>query len=543
MDSKIYINKLKETYKNYLKAITGRRNLYSRAMSAIINDNSPTKKLCLTITREIFEEENNPYYLFLDDIKISNKLLELLKKGIEGQVNFEEFKNQFFSLSKVFKFIYEISKLYSGKEEYWGEFINLFLFKKKFKDEYLNSKSLNVGKNKIFLSYDYFIEIIKNEYNDDKEAEEEFKKIFADSNERIERIISLKKEPENIEKNIEIRNQNNIVNQIKDDIANKISTNENGLITKESKAEANNKINENQNINNNYSHETELHLENKEENIETNNQISIQDDTGIEKIIESNTVYNYLKRLQYNYNKYNYEYLYKNNYKSYTPILDKIIKFKLDFQYSDVGYYREELFNPKYKLNDKTLLELIDNKLNINKYMRNNNKFGYFLYELDGQYIEALYSIIESVNLYNYSQIKDLKDYKYPIEFIRSLNIKSKDLTLEYYINDKIFFKKYKVIQYPRIIFPLDKFNESEERLKKEVKIEGAFLVDKPFSILDSDFPFIFQQFLKYSGSNKMFKIDNEDYDISGKSFLKNDLCLLEIKTKSQEIDDKQNFS
>ena len=133
MDSKIYINKVKETYKNYLKAITGRRNLYSRAMSAIINDNSPTKKLCLTITREIFEEEKNPYYLFLDDIKISNKLLELLKKGIEGQVNFEEFKNQFFSLSKVFKFIYEISKLYSGKEDIGENSLTYFYLKKNLK--------------------------------------------------------------------------------------------------------------------------------------------------------------------------------------------------------------------------------------------------------------------------------------------------------------------------------------------------------------------------------------------------------------------------
>ena len=543
MESELYINKLKETYKNYLKTIKGRKNLYSRAMSAIINDKSPTIKLCLTITREIFEEENNPCYLFLDDAEISNKLLELLKKGIEGEVKFEEFRNQFFSLSKVFKFIYEISKLYSGKEEYWGEFINLFLFKKKFKSEYLYSKSLNVGKNKIFISYDNFIEKIKNEYVEKKEPQDEFKKIFVDSNEGTEQIIDLKKEPEKIKGNSEINNQNNKDKKSKDDIINKISTNGNGLNTKESKAEINNKINENQNVIHNHSHESELYLENKEENIENNNQISIQDVPGFDKIIESNTVYNYLKRLQYNYYKYNSEYKCKNNYESYTPILDKIIKLKLDFKYKDVGYYSKELFNPNYKLNDITLLELIDKKLKINKCMGDKNKFGYFLYELDGRYIEALYSIIDSLNLFNYSKIKDIKNYEYPIEFIGNLNIKSKHLTLEYYINVKIFFEKYKVIQYPTIIFPLGEFNKSEESLKNEAEIDGAFLVDKPFSIINSDFPFNFQLFLEYSGSNKMFKINNEDYDINGKKFLKNDLCLLEIKTNFSKIADKDNFS
>ena len=308
----------------------------------------------------------------------------------------------------------------------------------------------------------------------------------------------------------------------------------------------NNKINESKIINDNYSPESEAHLENTDENIENYNQISVEEDPEIEEIIESSTVYNYLKKLQYNYNKYNkYNCQIKNksNYKSYTQILDKIIKLKLDFQYSDIGYYNKELFNPKYKLNDKTLFELLDNKLKINKYMGDKNKFGYFLYYLDDRYIEALYSIIDSVNLFNYSQIKDFIDCKYPREFIRSLNAKSNDLTLEYYINVNIFFEKYKVIQYPRIIFPLGKFKKSEGSLKNEVKIDGAFLVDKPFSILNSDFPFIFQLFLEYNGSNKMYKIDKEDYDIHGKSFLKNDLCLLEIRTKFPDIDDKKNFT
>ena len=551
MDPELYISELKETYKTYLKTVTGRKNLYSRAMSAIINENNLTKKLSLTITRDIFEEENSPCVLFLDDVEISNKLLKLLKEGMEGKLNFEEFKAQFFSLSKVFKFVYEISQLYSGKKEYWGEFIHLFLFKKKFKDEYLNSKSMKVGKNKIVVTYDNFIKKIKDEYDDKKEPEEEFKKIFIDSNEGTEQIIDLKKEPEKIEENPEISKQNNDNNKSEDVKTNEISSNGNGLDSKESKTEnnnekiiENNKKDESQNMVDNFSHESESQLEknleensqSKKENIENTSQFQKQDDSKIEKIIEENTVLNYLKGMQRYYRKNNYHKKHIKNYESFTPILDKIIKTKLNFQYKDVAYYDKQNFKPDYKLNDKTLLELINYKLNVNEYMGNKNEFGYFCYHLDGLYIESLYSIINSVDLYNYCQIKNLvDDFNNPSEFIQNLYVKSRAMTLEYYINVNIFFEKYNVIQYPRIIFPLGKFKKSEEYLKNEVEIDGAFLVAEPFSIIDSDFPFIFQQFLAYTGSNKMFNIYNENYDINGKTFLKNDLCLLEIKTRFPE--------
>ena len=108
-------------------------------------------------------------------------------------------------------------------------------------------------------------------------------------------------------------------------------------------------------------------------------------------------------------------------------------------------------------------------------------------------------------------------------------------MTLEYYINVTIFIEKYKVMTYPRIIFPLDELKRLKKDLKNEVEIDGAFLINEPFTINNIDLPFLFQHFMSYTGSNKMFSICNKDYDINGKSFEKNDLCLLEIKTKFPE--------
>ncbi len=67
------------------------------------------------------------------------------------------------------------------------------------------------------------------------------------------------------------------------------------------------------------------------------------------------------------------------------------------------------------------------------------------------------------------------------------------------------------MITYPRIIFPLDELKTLKKELKNEIEINGPFLINEPFTI------------------------NNIDLDINGKSFEKNDLCLLEIKTKFPE--------
>ncbi len=76
--------------------------------------------------------------------------------------------------------------------------------------------------------------------------------------------------------------------------------------------------------------------------------------------------------------------------------------------------------------------------------MGNKNEYGYFCYFFKNYDIEALYSTINSIYLYNYSQIKGLiDDYEKPNEFIQKLYIKSRAMTLEYYINVTIFIEKY----------------------------------------------------------------------------------------------------
>ncbi len=180
----------------------------------------------------------------------------------------------------------------------------------------------------------------------------------------------------------------------------------------------------------------------------------------------------------------------KNQYYSYRnkfciPLLRRIIQDKSGFKYSDVGYYKKEIFFPKYKLNDKILSELIDNKLKINEYMGNRNEYGYFCYCFKNSEIEALYSTINSAYLYNYSEIKDLiDDYEKPDEFIEKLYIKSRAMSLEYYINITIFIEKYKVIPFPRIIFPLDELKTLKKDLKNEVEIDGSYLINEHLQLI-----------------------------------------------------------
>ena len=141
MDSEKDIDALKKAYETYLNQFRDRKNLYQRALMVTVNTKSKVKRLCLTITREIFEDEKKPCCLFFKDKELSDKLIKLLTKGLEEEIEFEDFMTKFFGLSQALEFIFKISFYYSCldsvfKEEYCGENINLFLFEKKFKDEY-----------------------------------------------------------------------------------------------------------------------------------------------------------------------------------------------------------------------------------------------------------------------------------------------------------------------------------------------------------------------------------------------------------------------
>jgi predicted hydrocarbon binding protein len=117
-------------------------------------------------------------------------------------------------------------------------------------------------------------------------------------------------------------------------------------------------------------------------------------------------------------------------------------------------------------------------------------------------------------------------------------------MTLEYYINYSVFSEKYNIKHYPRIIYPLkSKKSDIDRDLLNEIEIDGAFLVEKDFKIEDKDFPFIFQHFLSFNNSNKLYKCNEIKFqpDLSGKEFKKNDLCLLGIKTNFPDEENDGN--
>ena len=199
------------------------------------------------------------------------------------------------------------------------------------------------------------------------------------------------------------------------------------------------------------------------------------------------------------------------------------------------------------KINDKTLSILIFDKLNLDNTMCDRKEFGYFCYEYENPenkkiyIIEALYSIIDPVHLFNYFNLSDLlNNYNNQSAYNKNLYVKNRAMALEYYINISVFNEKYNVKPFPKIIFPLKNKN-IDLHILNEVDLGGVFFVENEFSIIDNDLPFIFQKFLSFTGSNKVYNILSLKFDLDGKTFKKNDLCLLEIKTEFPEIDKYNN--
>ena len=165
-------------------------------------------------------------------------------------------------------------------------------------------------------------------------------------------------------------------------------------------------------------------------------------------------------------------------------------------------------------------------------------EYGYFCFQHPKikKNVEAIYSTINPVHLYSYCKIEDLvDDYNCPDEYINQLYTKARAMTLEYFINISVFVEKYNVDQYPRIIYPF-KNNYIDNKYLNEVEIDGAFLVKKKFTINDRDFPFIFQNFLSFTGTNKCYDLNLKE-NLNAKDFEENDLCLLEIKTNNPHSD------
>ena len=223
----------------------------------------------------------------------------------------------------------------------------------------------------------------------------------------------------------------------------------------------------------------------------------------LSSLLKNYRIFKNKKKLYQYYNKYNY----KN--KPYD-----CNRLNTTFNIKTIGYYKT-FFDPEHKINDKTLEELIFDKLDLKIKMGDVKEYGYFCFQHPKikKNVEAIYSTINPVHLYT----------------------KDRAMILEYFINISVFVEKYNVDQYPRIIYPF-KNNYIDNKYLNEVEIDGAFLVKKKFTINDRDFPFIFQNFLSFTGTNKCYDLNLKE-NLNAKDFEENDLCLLEIKTKFPDKD------
>ena len=239
------------------------------------------------------------------------------------------------------------------------------------------------------------------------------------------------------------------------------------------------------------------------------------------------TVKNYLTE---EYNKY-----INNQFK--VICLEKVLTENTDFTKNDISYvYKmKRNFDPINKINDKILGELLE-KLKLDCPVPDISKYGYFSYLNNNcKESEALYSVIDSeIMYYEITKLNKIADDFYNEDDVkRSLYLKSRAKSLEYFINKTVFEKKYKTKQLPRIIFPLQwickndgKYEYKKYHYENELEIDGCFFVKEQFKLLDGEFPFE-SQFFK-SSFNDIYS-EWTDYE-NGATFLEGDVCLLEIK-------------
>ena len=92
---------------------------------------------------------------------------------------------------------------------------------------------------------------------------------------------------------------------------------------------------------------------------------------------------------------------------------------------------------------------------------------------------------------YEITKINKIADDFYNEDDVkRSLYLKSRAKSLEYFINKTVFEKKYKTKQLPRIIFPLQWINKKDGKYEykkyhyeNELEIDGCFFVKEQFKL------------------------------------------------------------
>ena len=503
-------------------------------------------------------------------------------------INLSKTINFFYRVSELYAKIFLIENAYH-------EVFSSLIFKKKYqkdKTDYINSISILIsGVNKEKYKYEELLDYINKNYNNEKDFISEYIKLFLDDkmnyidkiNEKIkinpkDNKLDLKKI---INKNIKSLNEidistindkpndnndlgdNHNLNNDSDNNKDKKNTAENINIIdnlntinnqnikelssiQESKDNLNNISNSPPNENNNnIIEEIVTHINNntmnKYENVDIKlteekqlNEEQKEKSTEITEKAPNSELKNNLKTVK-NYLTEEYNKYINNQFK--VICLEKVLTENTDFTKNDISYvYKmKRNFDPINKINDKILGELLE-KLKLDCPVPDISKYGYFSYLNNNcKESEALYSVIDSeIMYYEITKINKIADDFYNEDDVkRSLYLKSRAKSLEYFINKTVFEKKYKTKQLPRIIFPLQliykedgKYEYKKYYYENELEIDGYFFVKEQFKLLDGEFPFE-SQFFK-SSFNDIYS-EWTDYE-NGTTFLEGDVCLLEIK-------------
>ena len=503
-------------------------------------------------------------------------------------INLSKTINFFYRVSELYAKIFLIENAYH-------EVFSSLIFKKKYqkdKTDYINSISILIsGVNKEKYKYEELLDYINKNYNNEKDFISEYIKLFLDDKmnyiDKIKEKIKINPKDNKLDlkkiinKNIKSLNEidistindkpndnndlgdNHNLNNDSDNNKDKKNTAENINIIdnlntinnqnikelssiQESKDNLNNISNSPPNENNNnIIEEIVTHINNntmnKYENVDIKlteekqlNEEQKEKSTEITEKAPNSELKNNLKTVK-NYLTEEYNKYINNQFK--VICLEKVLTENTDFTKNDISYvYKmKRNFDPINKINDKILGELLE-KLKLDCPVPDISKYGYFSYLNNNcKESEALYSVIDSeIMYYEITKLNKIADDFYNEDDVkRSLYLKSRAKSLEYFINKTVFEKKYKTKQLPRIIFPLQwlnkmdgKYEYKKDHYENELEIDGCFFVKDQFKLLDGEFPFESQFFKSSFNDINSEYIDSEN----GATFLEDDVCLSEIK-------------
>ena len=492
--------------------------------STLISESDLLLKYCFTLLQNLILDEEKFY---TENCLLNNKtvyiLIDLIEFSIKKQTNFNFFLKALCSISKIFKCIYQISELiteiFNIENIKSYDYFCMLLFKKNFENGLEFLKALDIvcdlpsyEKN---YTFENFIEDIKNGYkNIDLSNEISYVNAFKSKNKKLIPIYinNIRKKKKNY--------------QLNEDIVKQYVEKQNEKHTESEKKEKESLKNDID-----YSQEKKfIEKENKQKKFDKNDKdFNIINENVFQEEPPRKTMHDYLmEKSQY----------YSGNH---TPVLSFILKNNVKitkeyFQFFQMNDQKAELYYD--------ILEKLIKKFQSNKDYPDISKYGYFLYkDINGDYIESIYSTVNPELIFEFTD-KDENypedDYSNPDKKKSHLAFKCRALSFEYYIN-KLFIKKYKSIEYPRVIFPFRKVKEinkdneiifSNEHNEEMEEIDGCYINNNNFEMIGNDIPFKAQGLGKmlsfYCPELKLNKTELGIYD--GIVFNEGDLSILEIK-------------